>query len=104
MNLTELLHNKLKTDIKYICVNITTITDQYNLCFIDYEDYEKLGVYITGSDGRERFLIIYKDQIVALQVVYENDIRFEKKDKVDVMIQWTPGDTLTWNVGNVVEQ
>ena len=87
MNITELLHDKLKTNPENICVNITTITDIYNLCFIDYEDYEKLGVYITGEDGRERFLIIYKDQIVALQVVYQNDFKLEKKEKVDVMIQ-----------------
>ena len=87
MNITELLHEKLHTDITHICVNITTITDIYNLCFIDYEDYEKLGVYITGEDGRERFLIIYKDQIVALQVVYQNDINIEKDTNEDVMIQ-----------------
>ena len=87
MNITELLHEKLHTDITHICVNITTITDIYNLCFIDYEDYEKLGVYITGEDGRERFLIIYKDQIVALQVVYEQDITLNKGEEKDVMIQ-----------------
>ena len=87
MNLTELLHEKLDTDIEYICVNITTITDLYNLCFIDYEDHEKIGVYITGEDGRERFLIIYKDQIVSIQVVYENDIKINKTEEKDVMIQ-----------------
>lgn len=88
MNISELLHEKLGTDIKYICVNITTITDLYNLCFIEYEDYEKLGVYITHNDGRERFLIIYKDQIVSIQVVYEQDIKLTKKDDAeDVMVQ-----------------
>ena len=87
MNIIELLHEKLDTDIKYICVNITTITDIYNLCFIDYEDHEKIGVYITGSDGRERFLIIYKDQIVSIQVVYEQDITLKKSNDGDVMIQ-----------------
>ena len=88
MNITELLHDKLDTDIKYICVNITTITDIYNLCFIEYEDHEKIGTYITGDDGRERFLIIYKDQIVSIQVVYENDIKLtKKKEERDVMIQ-----------------
>ena len=87
MNIIELLHEKLDTDIEYICVNITTITDIYNLCFIDYEDHEKIGVYITGSDGRERFLIIYKDQIVSIQVVYEQDITLKKSNDRDVMIQ-----------------
>ena len=87
MNLTELLTRTLNTDIEYICLNITTITDLYNLCFIDYEDHEKLGVYITHEDGRERFLIIYKNQIVALQVVYEQDIQIKDDEKGDVMIQ-----------------
>ena len=87
MNLTELLDKKLDTDIQYICVNITTITDIYPLCFIDYEDHEKIGVYITHDDGRERFAIIYKDQIVALQVVYEQDINLNKDNDRDVMVQ-----------------
>lgn len=87
MNITELLTRTLNTDIEYICLNITTITDIYNLCFIDYEDHEKLGVYITHEDGRERFLIIYKSQIVALQVVYEQDIKIGDDEKGDVMIQ-----------------
>lgn len=86
MNITELLSNTLNIDPEHICLNITTITDIYTLCFIEYEDYEKLGCYITGTDGKERFIIIYKDQIVALQVVYENDIHL-KKDKPDVMVQ-----------------
>ena len=86
MNLIELLTRTLKTDIEYICLNITTITDLYPLYFIDYEDHEKIGGYITGDDGRERYLIIYKQQIVSLQVVYEQDINITIDDK-DVMIQ-----------------
>ena len=87
MNLTELLDKKLNTDIQYICVNITTITDIYHLCFIDYEDQEKLAVYITGEDGRERYMIIYKTQIIAIQVVYEQDINLNKDNDRDVMVQ-----------------
>ncbi len=86
MNIIELLTRTLKTDIEYICLNITTITDIYPLCFIDYEDHEKIGVYVTHDDGRERFVIIYIAQIVALQVVYEQDIQIDTEDK-DVMIQ-----------------
>ena len=89
MNITELLQKELDIDPKHICTNITTITDIYTLCFIEYEDHEKIGAYITGEDGRERYLIIYKDQIVAVQVVYENDIRIQlrkEEDNTDVMI------------------
>jgi hypothetical protein len=87
MNLTELLTKNINTECKHICLNITTITDLYTLCFMEYEDHEKIGVYITGEDGRERFLIIYKDQIVSLQVVYEQDIELGiKEDNEDMMV------------------
>ena len=90
MNITDLLHLTLELDPKHICLNITTITDIYNLCFIEYEDHEKLGVYITGDDGKERYLIIMKDQIVSLQVIYEDDIKLEignLETNQDVMVQ-----------------
>ena len=88
MTITELLQKELDTDPKHICVNITTPTDIYNLCFIEYEDHEKIGTYITHEDGRERFAIIYKAQIVAVQVVYEQDINITHDDEdEDVMIQ-----------------
>ena len=86
MNITELLSKELDTESKQICLNITTITDIYTFCFIEYEDCEKIGVYITGEDGRERYLIIIKDQIVAVQVVYEQDIQIKEKTG-DVMVQ-----------------
>lgn len=86
MNITELLHTAVEIDPKNICLNISTTTDIFNLCFIEYEDENKIGVYITGEDGRERFLIINKSQIIALQVVYENDIQITKNDEDDVMI------------------
>ena len=90
LNITELLEKEVKIDLKHICLNITTITDIYQLCFIEYEDPIKLGVYITGEDGRERFLIIYKDQIVSLQVIYEDDIKIQigsLEENQDVMVQ-----------------
>ena len=87
MNLTDLLHLTLEIDPKNICLNITTITDIYNLCFIEYEDTNKLGVYLTGEDGRERYLILNKTHIVSLQVVYEQDIQLTTTDNdTDVMV------------------
>lgn len=88
MNITELLHTALEIDPKHICLNITTITDLYTLCFIEYEDTDKIGVYITGDDGRERFMIIPKKHITSLQVVYEQDISLTPAtNDRDVMIQ-----------------
>ena len=88
MNITELLQKELDTDPKHICVNITTPTDIYTLSFIEYEDHEKLGVYTTGEDGRERYGIIFKDQIIAVQVIYEQDINItDEETSEDIMIQ-----------------
>lgn len=89
MNITELLTTTLKTDIEQICTNITTITDIYPLYFIEYEDHEKIAGYITGTDGRERYQIIYKTQIVSIQVVYQNDIKIQlqkEEESHDMMI------------------
>ena len=88
MNITELLHIALEIDPKHICLNITTVTDLFNLCFIEYEDNEKIGVYITGEDGHERFLIINKEHIVALQVIYEQDIQLQTNEDEDIMVIW----------------
>ena len=89
MNITELLKKELDTDPEHICVNITTPTNIYNLCFIEYEDHEKIGTYITGEDGRERYAIIFKEQIVAVQVVYEQDVNIKDNEETreDIMIQ-----------------
>ena len=86
MNITELLSKEMKTDKKYICTTITTLTDIYHLCFIEHEDHEKIGAYTTGEDGRERYLIIMKQHIVSLQVIYEDDIKLDPEEK-DVMVQ-----------------
>jgi hypothetical protein len=87
INITELLRTALEIDPKHVCLNINTITDIYPLCFIEYEDTEKIGAYITGEDGRERFLIIYKEHIVSLQVIYEQDIELGvREDQEDMMV------------------
>ena len=86
VNITDLLHLTLEIDPKHICLNITTITDIYNLCFIEYEDPYKIGAYITGDDGRERFIIINKEQIVAIQVIYEQDLKLKPNNNEDIMV------------------
>ena len=85
LNLTELLEQVLNASKEVICVNISTEIMDYTLCFIEYEDDEKLGAYVTGEDGRERYTIINKQYIVSLQVVYENDIKFIE-DNEDIMV------------------
>ena len=87
MNITELLHTAVEIDPKNICLNISTTTDIFNLCFIEYEDENKIGVYLTGEDGRERYLILNKAHIVSLQVVYEQDIQLTTDTEApDIMV------------------
>jgi hypothetical protein len=86
LNITELLSQVLDVSKEFICVNISTEIMDYNLCFIEYEDSEKLGVYVTHEDGRERYMILNKQYIVSLQVVYENDIKIGVKDEEDIMV------------------
>ncbi len=85
MNFTKLLTSTIGHDIETICVNITTITDDYYFSFIEYEDYEKLGIFVTGDDGRERFTIINKKHIVSIEVVYQQDLKPTKKKEEDRM-------------------
>lgn len=86
LNITELLSQVLDVSKEFICVNISTEIMDYPLCFIEYEDDEKLGIYITGEDGKERYMILNKQYIVSLQVVYENDIKIGVKDEEDMMV------------------
>ncbi len=84
MNISELLTNTLGSKIEMVCVNITTVTDDYYFSFIEYEDHEKLGVFVTGDDGHERFTIINKQHIVGVEVVYQQDLEPRAK-KEDIM-------------------
>ena len=86
IDIKELLSKELSIDIKHVCINISTVIADYNLCFIEYEDDEKLGVYITGQDGKERFLILYKEAIIAIQVVYQGDVSFGGNYDDDIMV------------------
>lgn len=77
-NISELLQkaeNYEELDqVKDLCVNILTTTDQYNLCFIDFETENHLGVYRTHKDGTERFVLLAKKYITSISVVYQQDV------------------------------
>lgn len=71
------------TEIKDLCVSITLDDGTiYPLCFIESEDYKFLIVASTGDDGCERVVIIDKNKIVSISVVYEQDIQGIFDDEV----------------------
>ncbi len=59
------------------CVNILTEFTQYNFCFIDFETEDFLGIYCTNEDFTERFVLIKKEYIVSISLVYQQDIMQE---------------------------
>ena len=84
----ELLENLVNVHVDKICLNISCVDNlDYNLAFIEFEDDEKLVVWVTGVDMRERPHIIMKDKIIAVNIVYDEDIKFIKNENdIDVMI------------------
>lgn len=64
-------------EVKDCCVNILTEFAQYNLCFIDFETEDHLGIYCTNADFTERLVLIEKKYIVSILFVYQQDIDFE---------------------------
>ena len=82
----ELLKCLVNVDIDKICLNIMCVDNlDFNLSFIEYEDAEKLLVWVTGVDMRERPHIIMKDKIIAVNIVYDDDIKIVD-DGHDIMV------------------
>lgn len=75
MNVHESIQAFVKKPISEIPLNITTDLIDLNLCFIEYEDNEKLVVNVTGEDGLERLNIVFKQHIINIAVVYDDDIK-----------------------------
>lgn len=71
-------HFETVEEVKDCCINITTEFAQYNFCFIEFETDEYLGIYYTSSDFTERFVLLSKEYIVSVSIVYKDDIHFEE--------------------------
>lgn len=63
-----------ESEIKDVCVSICTIQDKYDLAFIEFETRDFLGIKVTRPDFTEGFVIVNKEYIVSISVVYEGDI------------------------------
>lgn len=79
-----------ENDVKDVCVFISMLDTTYPMAFIDYEDDGIIGVNYTVKDGTERFVIINKEHIVDVGIVYEQDFHMEHEDEeesLDMMYQ-----------------
>lgn len=72
--------NEEEVSDKCLCITLSDVV--YNMAFIDYENEDCLGVNYTANDGTERFVVINKDHIVDVAVIYQQDIdKIDTKDK-----------------------
>lgn len=76
--LMRIMNYENEEDLKDCCINILTEFIQYNLCFIEFETKDHLGVWVTHEDMRERFTLLEKKYIVSISIVYEQDIVIEE--------------------------
>ncbi len=63
-----------ESEIKDVCVSVCTIQDKYDLAFIESETRDFLVLKVTRSDFTEGLVIVNKEYIVSISVVYEGDI------------------------------
>ncbi len=94
-NYTKMLLNGFpdneKIRIEDIPLIINTVDMSYPLAFLDYEEEHILGVNYTAEDGTERFVVINKEHIIDIEVLYQQDIDIltseNIEDEPDVMYQ-----------------
>lgn len=83
-NYTKMIANGMscsEEEVSDKCLRITLLDVVYNMAFIDYENEDCLGVNYTANDGTERFVVINKDHIVDVAIIYQQDI--DEVDEVD---------------------
>lgn len=76
-NYTKMIANGMscsEEEVSEKCLRITLFDVTYNMAFIDYENDDCLGVNYTAPDGTERFVVINKDHIVDVAIIYQQDI------------------------------
>ena len=72
------------SDLKDACVNILTTTTEYPLSFIEFETKDLIGISTTRSDFTEGFIVLNKEYVVSISIVYENDIVIDTDKKENV--------------------
>ena len=74
-------------DVKDLCVTVDCKEIVFPLCFIRKETLKYLVVDSTRDDGTEGVIVIPKDKVLSVSVVYEQDIQglFEEDVKDEKM-------------------
>jgi hypothetical protein len=82
--------NDSEIKVQDIPLIINTIDTSYPFAFIDYEEKNVLGVNYTVEDGTERFIVINKEHIINIEILYQQDIDIlteDAEEDSDVMYQ-----------------
>lgn len=93
-NYTQMIANDMlchKEEVRDVCVCITTVDIEYFMSFIEYETDDALGIRYVTIDNTERFIILNKQYIINVSIIYEQDIdilyKHEEEEIIDMMYQ-----------------
>lgn len=80
MMYSDVLTESMDVELKDLCVSIDLGEVVYPLSFIRWETNNYLVIDSTGDDGCERLVVLNKEKILSVNVVYQQDMFKEKKD------------------------
>ena len=78
--ISDLLKESIDVELKDLCVSVDLGDVVYPLSFIRWETDSYLVIDSTGDDGCERLVVVAKEKILSVNVVYQQDMFKEKKE------------------------
>lgn len=84
--ISKYLESLTGLESKDICVSVDLGEMVYPYSFIHAENHKYLVIDSTGEDGCERIVLIPKDKILSVNIVYQQDVdklfKVEKRDEM----------------------
>lgn len=84
--ISKYLESLTGLESKNICVSVDLGEMVYPYSFIHDENHKYLVIDSTGEDGCERIVLIPKDRILSVNIVYQQDVEklfgVEKRDEM----------------------
>lgn len=84
--ISKYLESLTGLESKDICVSVDLGEMVYPYSFIHDENHKYLVIDSTGDDGCERIVLIPKDRILSVNIVYQQDVEklfgVEKRDEM----------------------
>lgn len=84
--ISKYLESLTGLESKNICVSVDLGEMVYPYSFIHDENHKYLVIDSTGDDGCERIVLIPKDRILSVNIVYQQDVEklfgVEKRDEM----------------------